>query len=559
MRSEMPLFGWLDQGGGDPLEGKPLAQDLLRQMLGVKELPEVPAKLFVPKSVRASRLGKAAQDALLEHFGHERFSVRELERARLSLGQSYPDQIKRRSGSVSEAADAVVRPKSAEECLALLKLASRFSFCVTPAGGATNVVGAIHRHADKRPWVIADFTLMNRIIDISTVNQTVEAEAGVSLDELETALASKGLTLGHFPQSFHGATLGGSIACNGAGQRSDYYGRLSETFLAAELVTPNGIWKTEGFRHAAAGPWLGGMVPGSEGLLGLICSAKLRLHKAPEIIQDRAWFFSSFDRGCEAVRGLAQNGHNLAMLRLSDESETDFLSQFRLAMAGHAHAPLMQRLALRMKRAPDRPALLIASFEGRRAECNETFNALGSDLRAAGGVSLGRRPGDSWRKGRYDLPYLRESLLSRGIGVDTFETAAAWSDLTALRAGVYETLNEIVKTTLGGEPGKAAVMCHLSHSYPEGACLYFTLVFPQSDNPLVQWRVIKSAVMAAVSELGGTVSHHHGVGADHAEMAALDKGAVALSALRALKSAIDPENLIVSGIGNILLAAKKAE
>ena len=434
-----------------------------------------------------------------------------------------------------------------------------FSFCVTPAGGATNVVGAIHRHADKRPWVIADFTLMNRIIDISTVNQTVEAEAGVSLGELETALASKGLTLGHFPQSFHGATLGGSIACNGAGQKSDYYGRLSETFLAAELVTPNGIWKTEGFRHAAAGPWLGGMVPGSEGLLGLICSAKLRLHKAPEIIQDRAWFFSSFDRGCEAVRGLAQNGHNLAMLRLSDESETDFLSQFRLAMAGHAHAPLMQRLALRMKRAPDRPALLIAGFEGRRAECNETFNALGSDLRAAGGVSLGRRPGDSWRKGRYDLPYLRESLLSRGVGVDTFETAAAWSDLTALRAGVYETLKEIVKTTLGGQPGKAAVMCHLSHSYPEGACLYFTLVFPQSDSPPVQWRVIKSAVMAKVSELGGTVSHHHGVGADHAEMAALDKGPVALSALRALKSAIDPEHLIVSGIGVMLGAAKKAE
>ncbi len=559
MRPEKPLCGWLDQGGGDPLEDKPLAHDMLREMLGMKELPEIPAKPFVPQSVRSSRLGKAAQDALLEHFGHERFSVRELERARLSLGQSYPDQIKRRSGSVGEAADAVVRPKSAEECLALLKLASRFSFCVTPAGGATNVVGAIHRHADKRPWVIADFTLMNRVIDISTVNQTVEAEAGVSLGELETALASKGLTIGHFPQSFHGATLGGSIACNGAGQRSDLYGRLSETFLAAELVTPNGIWKTEGFRHAAAGPWLGGMVPGSEGLLGLICSAKLRLHKAPEIIQDRAWFFPSFERGCEAVRDLAQNGHGLAMLRLSDESESDFLTRFRLAVAGHAHAPLMQRLALKMKRAPDRPALLIAGFEGRRAECNETFTALGSELRAAGGVSLGRRPGDSWRKGRYDLPYLRESLLCRGIGVDTFETAAAWSDLPALNAGVRETLKEIVKTTLGGQPGKAAVMCHLSHSYPEGASLYFTLVFPQSDNPAVQWRVIKSAVMAAVSELGGTVSHHHGVGADHAEMAALDKGAVALSAFRALKSAIDPENLIVSGIGNILRAAKKAE
>jgi alkyldihydroxyacetonephosphate synthase len=247
------------------------------------------------------------------------------------------------------------------------------------------------------------------------------------------------------------------------------------------------------------------------------------------------------------------------MLRLSDESETQFLSQFRLAMAGQAHAPLMERLALKVKRAPPRPVLLIAGFEGKRVECNETFNELGSRLRAVGGVALGRRPGASWRKGRFELPYLRESLLRLGLGVDTFETAVAWSEAQELHDGVFETLKEIVAATLGAQPGKAAIMCHLSHSYPEGACLYFTLVFPQNDTPLVQWRVIKSAVMASVSKLGGTVSHHHGVGADHAEMAAMDKGASALSALRSLKSTLDPENLIVTGIGAMLSAEKKAE
>ena len=559
MRAEKPLYGWLDQGDGDPLDGKPLAKEMLRHMLGMTALQEVPPKPFAPASIRASRLTKTAQEALREHFGDERLSLDPTERARLSLGQSYPDQIRRRSGDVGPAADAVLRPKSAEECLALLKCASQFRFCVTPVGGGSNVVGAIGAGPDKRPWVIADLTLMNRVIDISSVNQTVEAEAGISLGDLEKALSPKGLTLGHFPQSFHGATLGGSIACNGAGQRSDHYGRLSGNFLSACLATPKGLWKTEPFRHAASGPWLGGLVPGAEGMFGLICSATLRLHKAPETVEDRAWFFPSFESGCEAVRNLAQEGHGLAMLRLSDESETQFLSQFRLAMAGSAHAPLVQRLALKLKRTPPRPALLIAGFEGKRAECNETFNALGFRLRAVGGVALGRRPGESWRRGRYELPYLRESLLRLGVGVDTFETAVPWSDAQGLREGVCETLKEIVAATLGGQEGKAAVMCHLSHSYPEGACLYFTLVFPQNDNPLIQSHVIKSAVMAAVSERGGTVSHHHGVGDDHVEMAAMDKGPLALAALRSLKSAFDPENLIASGIGAMTSVIKRAE
>jgi alkyldihydroxyacetonephosphate synthase len=559
MRAEKPLYGWLDQGDADPLDGRPLAKEMLRQMLGMAELQEAPPRPFAPGSVRGSRLGKAAQSALREHFGHERFITDPLERARLSHGQSYSDQIRRRSGALSQAADAVVKPISEEDCLALLKFASKFRFCVTAAGGGTNVVGAISANGGKRPWLIADFSLMNRVGDISTLNQTVEAEAGIMLSDLEKALSAKGLTLGHFPQSFHGATLGGSIACNGAGQRSDLYGRICDNFLAAALATPKGMWRTEGFRHAASGPWLGGLVPGTEGLLGLICSAKMRVHAAPEAVEDRAWFFPSFDAGCEAVRRLAQDGHGLAMLRLSDENETQFLSDFRTAMAGRARAPLMQRLALALKRAPSRPALLIAGFEGAHAECNETFKRLDVRLRGAGGVALGRKPGAAWRKGRYELPYLRESLLRLGVGADTFETSVSWSDLSALRSGVFEALNRIVSATLGAEQGRGAIMCHLSHSYPEGACLYFTLLFPQNGDLIAQWRVIKSAAMAAVSELGGTVSHHHGVGADHAEMAGMEKDDATLAALRALKAALDPENLIVSGIAAMTGVGKKAE
>lgn len=557
MHFEKPLFGWLDQGGDNPLHSKPMAKEMLRQMLGLAELHENPAQPFSPAATGPSRLPKAAREALLEHFGSERFSLDRLERARMSLGQSYPDQLRRRSGSISQAADGLVRPISAEDCLALLKFASHFRFCVTAAGGATNVVGAIGKNQDKRPWVIADFSAMTRIIEISSVNQYVEAEAGISLQDLEKALAARKLTLGHFPQSFHGATLGGSIACAGSGQRSTLYGRLGDNFLTAALAAPSGLWKTEPFRHAAAGPWLGGVVPGSEGLLGLICSAKLRLHPAPETVEDRAWFFPDFESGCEAVRAMSQEPCGLAMLRLSDVDETHFLTEFRLAMANRRRAPLAQRLVSALKRTPARPSLLIAGYEGRRVGCNATFNEAGARFRAAGAISLGRRPGASWRRSRFDLPFLRESLLGLGVGVDTFETAVAWSDLPALHAGIHRTLKETVAATLGAQSGRAAVMCHLSHSYPEGACLYFTLLFPQNDSPLIQWRVIKAEVMAAVCALGGTVSHHHGVGADHAEMAAVQKDAITLAALRSLKTALDPENLIVSGIGSMLRATKR--
>lgn len=547
MGDGMQLWGWLDQGESDPLAGKPLAEALLCQMTGLAFLESTPPKSFDPGTVRASRLSKSVRNSLAKAFGVNGYSIDAGDRVRLSLGQSYPDQIQRRAGHVVEPADAVIRPASLDEAALLLTLAGKHGFTVTAVGGASNVVGAFDIGNDTRPRVIADMTRMKNVVSISKQNQTVTAEAGILLPDLETALAEQGLTLGHFPQSFNGATLGGSIACNGAGQRSDAYGRIADNLISASLATPSGIWTTEPFRQAAVGPWLGGLVAGSEGLFGLICSATLRLHPAPEMIEDRAWFFPSFQNGCEAVKSLAQDGHAFAMLRLSDESETHFLSRFRLAMAGHIEAPLMQQLALKLKRAPTRPALLIAGFEGPRAECNAKFNELGSRLRSAGGIALGKRPGASWRRGRYELPYLRESLMRRGIGVDTFETAVPWGKVNEMRHALRDTLEQTIASTMGRAPGKTSVMCHLSHSYPEGACLYFTAIFPRGPDAASQWRVIKEQVLACIAAHAGTASHHHGVGADHAQRAGLEKGDLALSLMKALKHQLDPQDVLISG------------
>lgn len=551
------LWGWLDQDGRDPLEGKAAAQTYLCNMLGLRKLEDTPPALFDPSRVAPSRLSQKVRKSLVKKFGSGGFTEDAFQRKNLSLGQSYPDQLKRRSDVITGIADAIVRPASAEEAVALLQFASAHGFSVTPVGGASNVVGAFDIKTSKRPRVLADMSSLSQIIAISGDDLIVTAGSGMRLPELEAALNARGLTLGHFPQSFHAATLAGSIACNGAGQRSDGYGRLCDNLVAATLATPRGLWTTEPFRHAAEGPWLGGLIAGSEGLLGLICTATMKVRKVPEIIEDRAWFVRDFRTACDAIQRVAQDRHGLAMLRVSDENESGFLSGFRLALAGRSRAPLMERAVLAMKRAPERPALVIAGYEGSRMGRDGAFRHIGSELRKAAAIPLGTRPGASWRKGRYELPYLRESLLQRGLGVDTFETFVPWTQLHQMHKAVCDALREIVASTLGASEGRAAVMCHLSHSYPDGACLYFTLVFPREENALQQWRVIKSTAMAAIAENGGAASHHHGAGADHADLAGAHKGELGLSALRALKASLDPDGVLVSGIGRMLDGSKE--
>ncbi len=543
------LWGWLGQHD-DPLEGKALAEKMLREMLGLDALRSaLPAELN-GTALRPSRLSAAAQSALLSRFGFDGFSVDPDSRAAFSLGQSYPDQLARRAGIVADPVDAVVSPANSAQANDLLQRASKLGFCVMASGGATNVTGGFAVH-DQRPRVAASMLRMNRLIAVNEPDLTAEAEAGIRLPELEEQLNARGFTLGHFPQSFHGATLGGSIAAHGSGQRSAGYGRMSDMLISATLATPRGLWTSEAQRHTADGPWLGGLVTGSEGLFGLIVSVTVRIKRKPETVEDCAWYLPSFDAALGAASQLAQSDASLSMLRVSDAAETRFLGQFRLAMKGMERATALERVALAVKRAPSNPVLLLAGFEGGRGRFADVISEVGRIIGKAGGVSLGRGPGVSWRKSRYDLPYLRESLLRRGIGVDTFETVAPWSRLAELKSEVGAAFDHAMAATLG-ERLRGVLMCHLSHSYPEAGCLYFTAIFPQAEDRLGQWRLIKTGISTAIGTSGGAASHHHGVGVDHAEMARAGKGEIGVELLRALKATLDPENLLVSGMGRLL-------
>jgi len=544
----MKLWGWLDPDHVDPLAGAPMVEAWLARSLGLSALTPTPPVALDPSSVPAPRLSEDARAALVSALGSSQMFEDGATRAALSVGQSYPDQLARRSGRLPVVADLVVRPRSIDDLMALLSVAETHGLRITPVGGATSVVGGLDAPADPRPLVVADMRGMDRILGFG--EGTVTVEAGIGLVALEKALVARGLTLGHFPQSFEGATLGGSIMANGSGQRSDGYGRLSDNLLSARLVTPRGLWATERCRHGAGGPWLGGLVSGSEGLFGILADVTLRVHPAPAHVEDRAWLMPSLEAAMGAMRALS--GAGLSMMRVSDAAETAFLSAFRLARRGLEQPPALERLVLSFKGAARRPVLALAGHEGARAEGKAALARAHAAFTHAGGAALGARPGASWRRTRYEAPHLRESIMARGLGVDTFETAAPWADIVALHAGVRDAISAAVLRTLDGRPGRPVVFAHLGHSYPEGSCVYFTAIFPLAADPLAQWRIIKTAATDAIIAHGGALSHHHGMGADHAPWAAAEKGELGLKLLAALRAELDPNGVMATGMAKAL-------
>jgi alkyldihydroxyacetonephosphate synthase len=544
------LWGWLSPDNPDPLAAAPLAERMLVEALGLSRLLPTPPEPLDERTLPASRLTPNQSAAIAAALAGRPPARDAASRAAAALGQSYPDQLQRRAGRCASPVDGVACPNSHAQLQALIDAAVATGFRVMVVGGATSVVGGLSVAAERRPLVAADLSGLGEIVSFSGEDRTVAAQAGIRVADLERRLSDKGMTLGHFPQSFEAATLGGSIAANGAGQRSDGYGRITDRLLRLRLATPSGEWLTEPVRHSAAGPWLGGLVAGSEGLLGAITEATMAVSPKPEWTFDAGWLFPSFAAAMQAARAAAQTGIGHSMLRISDEVETAFLSRFRQARAGLRRPPWAERIVLALKRAPANPSLLIAGYEGSARFGADAVRALRGLFRRHGGVALGERPGQSWRRSRYEAPHLRESLMARGLGVDTFETAAPWSRLAGVYTAVGAALSRAIGESSGGSPG--IVMCHLSHSYPDAACLYFTAVFPRAGDALAQWRAIKRAACEAMVAAGSTISHHHGLGADHAPYAQREKGDASLRLLRALAREIDPKRVMATGASSLL-------
>ena len=436
----------------------------------------------------------------------------------------------------------MVYPQSAAEVQAVLSLCQAKGVAVVPFGGGSSVVGGVEGSAGDKSVVTLDTTRMDQVLEVDAVSHTATAQAGIYGPVLEEELAARGFTLGHFPQSFEYSTLGGWIAARGAGQLSNRYGTADKFLVAARLATPSGEWKTLAVPASAAGPNLNQVVAGSEGTLGVIVEATVKIHPVAESRRIAAFVFRDFETGAAAVRQLVQAEVGAAMIRLSDAEETRFYGEFRGVLEPSGATQLAER-ALSLAGFGDKCVMMVA-FEGARRSVSAGFRRTLALATRAGGLFVGESPGRSWWKRRFEMPYLRDPMLDRGVGIDTLETSTEWSNLPRL----YRAVQDALRQSLQAEAGGGVVMTHVSHSYIDGASLYFTFVFARDDERAVaQWRAIKESASRAISDNGGTISHHHGVGTDHAQWMAPEKGAVGMEILRAVKQRVDPQQMMNPG------------
>ncbi|MFF4487898.1 FAD-binding oxidoreductase [Streptomyces sp. NPDC001544] len=520
-------------GWGDPAEAAPLPETvtgLLRDLLGVRPRPAAPLRLD-DIAVPAAPLDPAALRALSEAVGGDEHVLRDAEtRVRHTRGKSTPDLLRIRAGDMSDVPAAVVLPKAHDAVLAVLRVCAEHGLAAVPFGGGTSVVGGL-APASRGPFVALDLRRMNRLLDVDPVSRTATLQPGLRAPRAEALLAGHGFTLGHFPQSYEWATIGGFAAARSSGQASAGYGRFDDMVLGLTVATPEGTLETGRAPRSAAGPDLRQLILGSEGAFGVITSVTVRVRPLPEVRRYEGWHFPSFEEGTAALRRLAQDGPRPTVLRLSDETET----LIGLAQPDAIGAEGAQRST---------GCLAVAGFEGTEEDTAHRRERAAAVLREAGGTYAGTEPGERWAHGRYSAPYLRDSLLDAGAFAETLETAAFWSRIPALYASVRTALT--ASLTEAGTP--PLVMCHISHVYENGASLYFTVVSAQGEDPVAHWAPAKRAAGEAILAAGGTISHHHGVGTDHRDWYVREAGPLGVAALQAVKERLDPGRLLNPGV-----------
>jgi alkyldihydroxyacetonephosphate synthase len=534
----MRWWGWGEDGHAVQLP--PAAGGLLRDELGADPETRKPPVALEQVSVPDARLPDAARERLAAAVGAEHVRDDRESRIAHAVGRSYPDLVRIRSGDASSAPDAVVLPASADQVAGVLAACAEHRVGVVPFGGGTSVVGGVEPVRDGLAAAISlDLRRLASTVEVDRTSLTARLEAGLLGPEAERRLREQGVTLGHFPQSFEYSTVGGWVATRSAGQASTGYGRIDELVEGVRCIAPAGELGTRAVPASAAGPSLRELIVGSEGVLGVICEATVRVRPAPAARRYEGWSFASFAEGCDAFRVMEQAGCSADVNRLSDEHET------RLSMALGSTGSRMEKLGrryLRM-RGHEGGCLAILGFEGSEEEIEDRRRHTGALLRAGGGVALGHRPGDAWVRSRYSGPYLRDELLDRGVLIETLETATSWANLGALHHAVGEAL----RGALAGRGTPPFVMCHVSHLYPSGASLYFTFLARQEDDALAQWRAAKTAASEAIVAGGGTVTHHHAIGRDHRQWMKAEVGEVGIELLRAAKERLDPVGIMNPG------------
>lgn len=521
--------GWGDESEHFALGADAL--DFLRTRIGEGRPPRDATLAQALEAVPASRLAPSA-----------RFDTDARLRLQHARGQSFPDWVAMKAGRFGPFADGVAMPTTHEEAAAALAEAQRLGAVVVPYGGGTSVVGHLQVPQVERPVVNISLERMNRLLAYDEKSLLATFGAGTPGPQIEAQLRGHGVVLGHYPQSYEFSTLGGWVVTRSSGQQSLRYGRIENLFAAGRLLTPRGELAVGGVPASSAGPDLRELVLGSEGRLGLLTEVTARVRHLPASEDFHAVFFPSWDAGVEAVRAIVQAEVPLSMLRLSNELETE--TQLRLA--GHAGLIKWLQRYLGMRGIGEGQCMLLFGTTGSLGETRRMRREALALAKPFRGVHVGKAIGKGWAKNRFRGPLLRNALWDAGYAADTVETAVNWPAATSTMRAIEAAARE----TLYADNERVHAFTHLSHVYRQGCSVYSTFVFRSTgdaDGDLERWRRLKGKVSETIVGHGGTISHQHGVGLDHAPYLVHEKGALGLDLLRAMARELDPQQMMNPG------------
>jgi alkyldihydroxyacetonephosphate synthase len=539
----MKWWGWGEEDVTFEHADKPALRPFIQQHLGVdvakaSASPVAFGDLDVPEPV----VGRELRSALEAAVGAEHVSDEPLDRVVHARGKALRDLVRQRSGELGRVPDLVVRPGGEEELVAVVRAALAADAVVIAFGGGSNISGSLEAPVDEHRTVLSiDMGRLSAVLSVDPVARLAEVQAGVFGPHLEEQLNARGWTVGHFPDSFTYSTLGGWIATRSSGMQSDKYGDIADLTRGLRVVAPSGTLVVRPVPSTSTGPSVREMILGSEGRLGIVSSATVQVHRLPAERVILGYLFPDWETSLAALRDIAASEAAPTVTRVSDAPETafSFATRKQSSLLDKAQSTALMTY-LKRRRGYDVDAMCLAfiGFEGSERHVRAQRRAVGKIVAAHNGLCIGSGPGALYDQKKFDTPYIRDFLLDRGVLADVSETAAPWSALSSL----YERATGAAHAAFAELGVRGYVMCHLSHSYHAGACLYFTFALPPSGRrpPLDEYTVVKSAIQQAFVDSGGTLSHHHAVGTEHAEWLEQDISAPGVAMLRALFDGVDP-------------------
>jgi alkyldihydroxyacetonephosphate synthase len=533
-RRDSKWWGWGDPAIEPELDAEALAT--LRERVGELEPWPLAAELERFELPAAEPLPAS----LIEAVGEAGVFTDAEDRVRHATGCGYADLARLRGGRLDAAPDAVLLPPDAAAVRRVLEICAAEGIAVVPFGGGTSVVGGVAplRGGHSRLVSLDLAALLG--VEVDRRSLTARLGAGLRGPEAEAALNAEGVMLGHFPQSFEYATIGGFAATRSAGQASSGYGRFDALVNSVRLIAPAGDLRTLETPHTAAGPALRELVVGSEGAFGVIPDVTVRVRPEPAQRRYEAWIAEDFEAGAEIVRELAQGPGLPDVIRVSDAEETE-VSLALSGPRGLSGRVFSGYLGLRGRRGG---SLIVIGLEGGEESVARRRALAVRALRRGGAAYLGQSAGRSWEHSRYQAPYLRDTLMGMGAMVETLETSHTWSRLHELHAAVGGAIRGALDAE--GTPGLA--FCHLSHAYADGASLYFTFISrAKRGEEIEQWQAVKRAASEAIVATGATITHHHAIGRDHAPYMQAEVGDTGLDILRTIKEQLDPAGIMNPG------------